>query len=211
MSPTSPALPCVWAGECLPPDLTPGMTRLLRPTSDSHRGEPASHPRDKTRPGRRHPLVPIGFTESPPGTDGSCRRVSTGHGRLVPFSLFSGSVNNYGTKVYTGQFIHQMNPPYVKKSKHVPCFSSLHYIPLFRRRSKFTFRDTKRHKARYSRPLLNLPSGPVRSQARSLTGTEGRPENTRVPGLRPRVFSLLPTPTPQAPKQQKKDENRKTT
>ena len=89
-----------------------------------------------------------------------------------------------------------MNPPYVKKSKHVPCFSSLHYIPLFRRRSKFTFRDTKRHKARYSRPLLNLPSGPVRSQARSLTGTEGRPENTRVPGLRPRVFSLLPTPTP---------------
>ena len=88
-----------------------------------------------------------------------------------------------------------MNPPYIKNFKQVPCFSPLYYIPLYVEGASLLFVLRKDTKARSRALLLNLPSGPGYSQARSLHGTEGRPEKTWVPGLRPHVFSILPTPT----------------
>ena len=85
---TSPALPVVWVGECPAaghPRQRPGCSAGPACGWTPHRGGPASFSLfSPVRPPVLSQSVtdarPVRCAESPPGTDGICHRVSTGHG-----------------------------------------------------------------------------------------------------------------------------------
>ena len=82
--------------------------------------------------------------------------------------------------------------------------SPIIYIFAKSKRSKFTFRDTKRHKpARRDLVKLAFRSLAARKLA-ALVGTEGRTEKTRDPGLSPPCFFSPPT-LPRSPQMKMKN------